>query len=384
MKRRKLTVVAALSLLVAGCDTMKSASPTSPSVAGPIAGVSITAPRLLEPWNGFSVNAEEQPITLLIENASSSGQRALTYWFEVSTTADFANKVFTRGGVAPGEGGRTSLKLPDALASDRTYYWRARADDGANAGPFSGSMNFSVFTPVKLGVPLPLSPVGGVKLPTRNPDFVIANAGRSGPVGQVYYVFEISENSSFTAQIALVTIPEQPNQTRFTLANQVGYDRGYFWRVRAHDMAVTTAWSTVNTFMGPEAPPPPPPPPDLPIPQSGGSNGNWRTCGSTPGDALVRCVHNAINPARTEHGAFEVTKRVAWLLRGQRAGLLIKNGGENIVAWKGYSFAAARICYPDGHIYKILSDVPATNGPSWQDNDYVSPSLYVPAIDPDS
>ena len=54
------------------------------------------------------------------------------------------------------------------------------------------------------------------------------------------------------------------------------------------------------------------------------------------------------------------------------------------MSWKGYSFAAARICYPDGHIYKVLSDVPTTNGPSWQDNDFVDRSLYVPAINPDS
>ena len=57
---------------------------------------------------------------------------------------------------------------------------------------------------------------------------------------------------------------------------------------------------------------------------------------------------------------------------GQKAaGLLIKNGGENIVGWQGYSFAAARICYPDGHIFKVLTDVPSTNGPSWQDNGFV-------------
>jgi hypothetical protein len=40
------------------------------------------------------------------------------------------------------------------------------------------------------------------------------------------------------------------------------------------------------------------------------------------------------------------------------------------------------MCYPDGHIYKLLSDVPTTNGPSWQDDGLVDRSLYVPAIDP--
>ena len=52
------------------------------------------------------------------------------------------------------------------------------------------------------------------------------------------------------------------------------------------------------------------------------------------------------------------------------------------MSWQGYSFAAGRICYPDGHIYKVLSDVGGANGPSWQDNGFVDRSLYVPAIDP--
>jgi hypothetical protein len=31
----------------------------------------------------------------------------------------------------------------------------------------------------------------------------------------------------------------------------------------------------------------------------------------------------------------------------------------------------------------VLSDVPTTNGPSWQDNDFVDRDLYVRAMDPD-
>jgi len=89
-----------------------------------------------------------------------------------------------------------------------------------------------------------------------------------------------------------------------------------------------------------------------------------------------------VNPPPTVEGAFDVTKRVAWALRGEGAGLLIKNAGENVIAWQGYNFPAGRICYPDGHIFKVLTDIPSTNGPSWHDNDYVDRSLYGPAIDP--
>jgi hypothetical protein len=99
---------------------------------------------------------------------------------------------------------------------------------------------------------------------------------------------------------------------------------------------------------------------------------------------VIQCIHDRLNAPHTPEGAFEVTKRVAWAYRNEGVGLLIKNGGENIVAWKGRSFSASRICLPNGHIYKVLSDVPTTNAPSFQDNDYVDPSLYVPAIDPHS
>jgi hypothetical protein len=97
----------------------------------------------------------------------------------------------------------------------------------------------------------------------------------------------------------------------------------------------------------------------------------------------VDCIHGHIRPT-DEHGAFEVTKRVAWGLRDSGAGLLQKSTGENVVWWRGYGFAAARIMYPDGHIFKVLSDVGpgGANAPSWQDEGWVDASRYLPAINP--
>ena len=75
---------------------------------------------------------------------------------------------------------------------------------------------------------------------------------------------------------------------------------------------------------------------------------------------------------------------MAWLLRGEGAGLLIKDSGENIVLWQGRSFSATRICYPNGQIYKLMNDAGpgGANSPAFDDNDFVEPALYVPAIDP--
>jgi len=127
---------------------------------------------------------------------------------------------------------------------------------------------------------------------------------------------------------------------------------------------------------------PVPAPPDQP---SAPDDGAFGCTVNTDRDRLIDCIHSHVNP-HNEYEAFEVTKRVAWALRGEGAGLLIKTSGENIVPWKGYVFAAGRICYPDGHIFKVISDVGpgGANGPSWQDNGYVDPKLYVPALDPNN
>jgi hypothetical protein len=132
-----------------------------------------------------------------------------------------------------------------------------------------------------------------------------------------------------------------------------------------------------------DEPPPavPAPLPDPPAPPGDVLFG----CGGIPDhQLLVNCIWDHIRPT-DGYSAFEVTKRVAWALRGEGAGLLIKNGGENIIGWRGYSFSMGRIVYPDGRLVKVIYAVgPASeNGPSWQDNgDYVDPVFYLPAIDP--
>jgi hypothetical protein len=376
---RHVALLLGLPLLLSsvGCEMSKTSNPLSPTVAGPIPGVNISAPTPVEPAVGAKVAVDRQPITLTVVNSTSSGVRPLSYLFEVASDVDFTNKMFVRSGIAPGEG-RTSLRLPDPLATGRNYYWRGRAEDGANTGPYSGPVNFSVFTPIVIAQPGPIEPINNVVTATLHPHFAFINAPRSGPVGAVAYVVEVSETDSFADRVATWWVDEQPNQTGFDSPQNFAYSKQYFWRVAAYDPSTTGPWSATQVFQTPTQVVSPPPGGG----GGGGGGGDWQSCAGRVTDDLVACVVDAVDPPNTVEGAFEVTKRVAWLLRGEGAGELIKNGGENIVSWRGYSFAAARICYPDGHIYKVLSDVPTTNGPSWQDNGYVDRSLYVPAIDP--
>ena len=76
MKRLTLICFAPLLASLVGCEASKSSTPLSPSVAGPIPGIEISAPKPLEPVVGAKVAVDQQPVTLLIENPSSTGPRA--------------------------------------------------------------------------------------------------------------------------------------------------------------------------------------------------------------------------------------------------------------------------------------------------------------------
>ena len=385
-RARRLLILSLIAASVWGCEAVKSANPLSPSVAGPIPGVVISEPKLLEPGSGWELDNATQPIRLLVENASTNGQRPLSYTFQLASDAQFTNLVFARGGVAPGDGGRTSIQMTDRLPTGRSFFWRARAEDGANTGPYSAAVSFSIITPVVIDVPTPVEPVGGATISSTKPSFKIRNPSVSGPAGQIVLIVHVANDEAFGSLVAIYSVPAQGTETHFAPALELPYDRTFFWRVRAYDSGpsgVNSAWSATQAFRTPAVPPPPPaPPPD----GGGGGGGSWENCGSTPGVTLVACVRAAVNPSLTSEGAFEVTKRVAWLLRGGGAGLLIKNSGENVVQWKGYNFSASRILYSDLHLFKVISDAGpgGANAAAWQDEG-IDPSLagrYVPAIDP--
>src|SRR4029079_19559657 len=136
--KRLGTLLSIVTLIVAttACEAAKSANPLSPAVAGPIPGVSISAPKPLEPAN-TKIAVEQQPVTLLAEIAGSNGPRPLSYVFEVAVDANFSTKVFVAENGAPCANGGTSVRIADRLAPEHSYFWRVKAQDGANTGPYS-------------------------------------------------------------------------------------------------------------------------------------------------------------------------------------------------------------------------------------------------------
>jgi hypothetical protein len=278
--------------LVAGCTGLtKTENPLSPTVAGPIPGVNIGQPIPLDPKDGRTIDVANQPITLVLANAQTNGVRPLSYTFEVATDTGFSTKVFVREGVTPGANGQTSLRLADPLGTGRTYYWRARALDGANTGPYSGFAHFSIFTPIVIEKPSPDEPINNVLVDSDVPTFVFGNAPRSGPVGPFFYTIEVADGDSFTNRYAIWTVGEQANVTHFTAPSALPGGKQYFWHVRASDGGNTGPWSDTHAFRTPTPPAPP---------TTGGGGGVGTSGHIGPGPTTVDRVRQVVFGTATE------------------------------------------------------------------------------------
>ena len=252
---RGLTALAAIACL-AGCESAKSANPTAPSVAGPIPGVNITAPRPLEPGAGSTLVFNNEPPTLLIENAGTSGVRTIWLQLEVGTDANFQQLVYQADQIALGSNGRTSYRLPAPLGAGYTYFWRTRAADGANTGPYSSVSSFSVVPPIVIGAPVATTPSG--KITTNSPDFKATNGAISGTTGVVYR-FEVSQAANFSSMVAIVTaVPNGSGTTSMTLG-ALPFNATYYWRVRGTDGTTESPYSNVLSFTTPAPAPAPAP-----------------------------------------------------------------------------------------------------------------------------
>src|SRR5690349_16461832 len=95
-------------------------------------------------------------------------------------------------------------------------------------------------------------------------------------------------------------------------------------------------------------------------------------------DAKAQLVQQGVNIVGS-CGAFEITKRVAWRLRGEGAGLL---GGKSGAQNRCGEYAVDIVMFPDGRYFDILVDSGTTNQPAWGGPNEGDPRLWRGPIDP--
>lgn len=253
----------------------------------------------------------------------------------------------------------------------------AAAAAGCGGAAPSGPSSFSAMpgdlfaTPtgnaaLKAGTPTAVTPVGNVTASSLTPQFLVSGGQLKYSSDVVQYRFRVLDPAGAVTDSGLV------NGTSWTPTIPLTPTTQYSWTARAEYRGGTGPWSASAFFTTPVAP--------------GNDYGAWEsTCQVwvPNGPNVTNCVWQFVRP-NNSFTDLELIKRVAWLLRGQGAGLLRKDGGENIAQWLGMNFSSSRICFRDGHIYKLIGDAGpgGANTPGWSDNDFVDVSLYMPAIDP--
>lgn len=355
-----LAIVAALACTLAACEAEKSESPLSPSVAGPIAGVEITPPGLVEPSMGGRYKDSQQPIRLTVQNASSNGVRPLYYTFEVAADEGFVNKVFARGSVPPGGDGRTSVQI-DRLEIGRIYFWRVRAEDGANTGAFL-SAQFELMPKPFIGPPALLSPVNNEVAGSLQPTLRVGNADRNSAVGGLFYEFQVASNQAFTALTGAAQVGEGAGQTSAVVAPALPNNATQFWRARATDGESFGDWSATQVFRTPNVVAPPPPGPPPPGPAPGG------LCTGTNPEAIVAC-ERAKWGHMSHNDMFAFMRSVAQSMNrngisGGPFGILRKESGANC---NGYSCDI--LCAGQGNSQRqwdVLGDIDGAQSPGWR------------------
>ena len=267
-KRTPQTVVLLVAAtMVAACDAERSSNPLSPNIAGPLAGITISAPTPVQPVDGQLIAVGAGAVTLLFQSAVSNSPRPFWHELQIAADGDFAQILQTIEEIQSPEGSAVvSVGLEIALDSGSTYYWRARALDGANTGPYSNGVRFEIYTPVTIAAPTLALPADGAITATNAPVLTVNNAAVTGPASDITYRFEIAATQSFSSLTAAFNVPASTGPTTSVPLSSLVSNLTCYWRVQVRATGrtgeVVGAFSATRSFRTPaDAPPPPPPPP---------------------------------------------------------------------------------------------------------------------------
>jgi len=248
---RRNRVFAAVTVIVAALAATtcsdKSSSPSSPTTAT----ITITTPSPVSPAQGTQISDLAQPVTLVVQNATTTGKNPLTYVFEVATDSAFANRVYSKQGIAAGTSGQTSQQI-DRVAAGQSYFWRARAEDLTAVVVSSwSSAGFSVGTAIRFDAPTANEPLNGDRAGGARPLLRVRNGARDAQVGAVNYTFEVADTPDFQTGLVTGTASEGAGGYAGITEWRVTKDltaKIYFWRVKGVASGGSSPYMTAATF----------------------------------------------------------------------------------------------------------------------------------------
>jgi Tol biopolymer transport system component len=196
--------------------------------------------------------ATNQP-GLSVLNANDQEFDPLSYEFRLASDVGMTSIVASATGVPQGSG-VTTWPVPLVLDENTTYYWDARARDGAGddrASPWSATASFFVDTVNESpSAPAPLRPSCDVDVTTLSPELA-AGLASDPERDTLTYRFELDNVPSFDSpgRQASAELAQGLTETLWTPPQPLSDNTLYYWRVRASDGHTVSPWVTSCFFV---------------------------------------------------------------------------------------------------------------------------------------
>lgn len=200
-----------------------------------------SAPIISSPKGGAPVSSTTPTLTII--NSIDPENDPTWYDFQVADDLGMSNLIDQGLGVYMG-GGITSWTVTVTLIDQRTYYWRSRAFDGYEYGPWTSPESFWLNTvnhpPSAFTLIAPINQTMGLQTPVT---FRWHRSIESDPLDSVKYTIYYSLDSLFTAPEAVSGL----NDTLYV--RSAAFSPGkYYWRVGAFDKSLAVTMSTFFHF----------------------------------------------------------------------------------------------------------------------------------------
>jgi len=185
--------------------------------------------------------------TLVTMNATDAEGDVLQYEFFVSLDEEHQNIVAYETGI-PGGFGQTDWTVEGLTSENQLHWWRARAFDGFEAGPWSQPRSFWLdgYNDVPGAFAL-LSPVDGQTDVPQTPPFSWEPAADADPGADLTYWVEVSSSPGFE----VFTSVSAGFNTALTWPYFLSTATQYWWRVVSDDgrggVSETSVWSFTTT-----------------------------------------------------------------------------------------------------------------------------------------
>ncbi len=221
-------------------SVLVNSAPTIPALSSPAAGAQVS-----------------RTPSLVVTNSTDAEGNTITYEFQVATSSAFTTIVAQVTGIAQGTG-TTSWTVTPILNSGTTYYWRARAYDGALYSGYAAYRSMAVAPNTAPGAPLPQSPTNGSRVIDFTPDLVVGNAtDANGDVLTYQFYLYNANTTTLLAQSPMTT--QGAGTTSWTSTYTLVAKTGYTWRSRSYDGQTWSSYSATRSFRSNRRPPTPVP-----------------------------------------------------------------------------------------------------------------------------